>query len=1165
MATHPRLLVCPPPTRSVRKSSTPKTPMDPSSSSIRQNSKENLSNTNGIRSQTLTKQTSSRLDRSLSRNKEDIDPTMSRSSTVSSFPEQTKPDELASGLVTMGLLNDEDMNKLNTTFESLGSSNESVERNNTKQESYKMKKQSYQSAKKRITSELANVLKDSSVVIVSDWLKVRGTLRDWTKLWAILKPGLMLLYRNPPSKNGVWVGTVVLSSCEVIQRPSKKPGFCFKIWHPLEKSIWAQKGPNNEQFGAITFPLPMNYLICRASDETAGRCWMDALELTMKCSKLLKKPYSSTTINEELASSTPNISNPSPVPDTTFLSTSFSDNDFEASRLSNKEEDDRMSEASADVSKASRSGSSHSESSQECLNEDDNETPYLAAPPEEMGELGNVAQTEEVAEENKSLIMHLLKQVRPGMDLSKVVLPTFILEPRSFLEKLSDYYHHCDILEEAINSSDPLVRMKTIVKFYLSGFYKKPKGLKKPYNPVIGEVYRCFFHHTKNDSKTFYLAEQVNFITMLFRFVLFIIAIANTQAQTRLCGTMQSAFEADFRIVGGQDASDFAWPWQVYISVRGQFTCGGTLIDRRHVITGAHCIVGVSDDANDYLVRVGAHNMIRQGYYAGTIYRVSAIYVHEDYVSAQNGNDIAIIRLQYAVDTSDTVNIVCLPPSASFVVPTYRRVVITGFGLTSEGGKLPYTLQQASIQILPTCDGIYSQYNRYTQICAGLQSGGVDTCQGDSGGPLVYKPRGSQQWVIVGITSYGVGCARPGYPGIYTNVAAFLGWIQQISHHPPITNFYVSNRKEGFAVQGSILARSKFYGNSLSAILDGAARLTLLSRGEDYIITMPYANCKGILIGKLTMELGGKVTIVCEKTRYSADIEFKLKPFIGGQELTNHIEGKIRLEKDVIYTFSGHWDDEITIVDKATNAKSVFWKVTQSVVNSRLKRYVVPLEQQQDNESEKLWQRVTIAIKQNDQVSATEEKTIIEDEQRRQIKERKATGTEWHPRLFNIDPSTKEWIYTYADARPWDAHNDISTYESNFVICTRTRHRAHNMNHTTQSSNRNNSANKSIGQPSTLARGPSPSLNNIREDEASSATPTNVNQQSLFSKISEDPTTKLLKHVETTLTRINERLDSHEKDLKTLKTNRLNSNTNQITPISPYIQYVLIIVVAIIL
>ncbi len=62
--------------------------------------------------------------------------------------------------------------------------------------------------------------------------------------------------------------------------------------------------------------------------------------------------------------------------------------------------------------------------------------------------MGNTSQTEEVAEENKSLLIHLLKQIRPGMDLSKVVLPTFILEPRSLLEKLSDYYYHCNILEE---------------------------------------------------------------------------------------------------------------------------------------------------------------------------------------------------------------------------------------------------------------------------------------------------------------------------------------------------------------------------------------------------------------------------------------------------------------------------------------------------------------------------------------------------------------------------------------------------------------------------------------------------------------------------------------------------------------------------------------------
>ena len=63
----------------------------------------------------------------------------------------------------------------------------------------------------------------------------------------------------------------------------------------------------------------------------------------------------------------------------------------------------------------------------------------------------------------------------------------------------------------------------------------------------------------------------------------------------------------------------------------------------------------------------------------------------------------------------------------------------------------------------------------------------------------------------------------------------------------------------------------------MSAIMDGVARLTLLKRGEDYNITMPYAHCKGILIGTLTMELGGKITIECEKTGYKTEVEYKLK------------------------------------------------------------------------------------------------------------------------------------------------------------------------------------------------------------------------------------------------------------------------------------------------
>ncbi|VDN41175.1 unnamed protein product [Gongylonema pulchrum] len=73
------------------------------------------------------------------------------------------------------------------------------------------------------------------------------------------------------------------------------------------------------------------------------------------------------------------------------------------------------------------------------------ESNYIQSEPEQIGP---TAQTEDLAEENKSLVWSLLKQVRPGMDLSKVTLPTFILEPRSFLEKLADFYYHSYILTE---------------------------------------------------------------------------------------------------------------------------------------------------------------------------------------------------------------------------------------------------------------------------------------------------------------------------------------------------------------------------------------------------------------------------------------------------------------------------------------------------------------------------------------------------------------------------------------------------------------------------------------------------------------------------------------------------------------------------------------------
>ncbi|VDN41176.1 unnamed protein product [Gongylonema pulchrum] len=109
---------------------------------------------------------------------------------------------------------------------------------------------------------------------MADWLKIRGTLRKWNRYYCVLKPGLLLIYKsNKIDKHGYWIGTVLLNNCELIERPSKKDGFCFKLFHPMDQSIWASRGPLGENHGAVTLqPIPTTYLICRAPSEQVKNC-----------------------------------------------------------------------------------------------------------------------------------------------------------------------------------------------------------------------------------------------------------------------------------------------------------------------------------------------------------------------------------------------------------------------------------------------------------------------------------------------------------------------------------------------------------------------------------------------------------------------------------------------------------------------------------------------------------------------------------------------------------------------------------------------------------------------------------------------------------------------------------------------------------------------------
>ena len=145
---------------------------------------------------------------------------------------------------------------------------------------------------------------------------------------------------------------------------------------------------------------------------------------------------------------------------------------------------------------------------------------------------------------------------------------------------------------------------------------------------------------------------------------------------------------------------------------------------------------------------------------------------HPDYNSGTTDYDFAIIKLSSDLTFSSTVMPACLPDSST----NYDAVsaVVTGWGTTSSGGSISATLKQVTVPFVSDdeCDSNYSAYGGVddeTMICAGEE--GVDSCQGDSGGPM------TAYGVHVGIVSWGVGCARRGYPGVYGQTDAFISWI----------------------------------------------------------------------------------------------------------------------------------------------------------------------------------------------------------------------------------------------------------------------------------------------------------------------------------------------------------------------------------------------------
>ncbi|KYQ90821.1 oxysterol binding family protein [Tieghemostelium lacteum] len=384
--------------------------------------------------------------------------------------------------------------------------------------------------------------------------------------------------------------------------------------------------------------------------------------------------------------------------------------------------------------------------------------------------------TEVLEEEPRNLLISLLSELKIGVDLSKVPLPTFILEPRSLLEKFTDFMIHGDLLCGVSKLQDPLDRIHQITKWYLSGFYFRPKGVKKPYNPILGEIFRSRWDFGTNSNN-------------------------NSSSSSS---------------------------------------------------------------------------------------------------SSSNGN-----------------------------------------GNNNEG------------------------------------------------------------------------------------TTAFLV-AEQISHHPPVSCVYISNRKDGYTMSGIINPRSKFLGTSMAVIVDGSITLTLHEHQEEYVITFPTAYARGILFGTLLTEICGSTSITCKNTQYKTELDFKSKPFFGGEY--NVVTGKIKKKSETFYQFSGKWDDRIDITNTKKKTTETFWDVS---AQKRTPRIVRALQDQVENESQRLWQKVTQAIIKKDQKEATVEKNRLEDEQRKSVRQRKEQNIDWEPKYFK--KVGDQWVYKYSNTSLYSPSEPIEIEENGII------------------------------------------------------------------------------------------------------------------------------------
>ncbi|XP_051174749.1 serine protease 33 isoform X2 [Leptopilina boulardi] len=250
------------------------------------------------------------------------------------------------------------------------------------------------------------------------------------------------------------------------------------------------------------------------------------------------------------------------------------------------------------------------------------------------------------------------------------------------------------------------------------------------------------------------------------------------------CGISATKQTAQRRIVGGDEAGFGSFPWQAYIRI-GSSRCGGTLVNRFHVVTAGHCVAKASArqvqvTLGDYVVNSASESL------PAYTFGVREIRVHPYFKFTPQADrfDVAVLRLDRPVHYMPHIAPICLPEKNEDFLGQYGWAA--GWGALQAGSRLrPKTLQAVDVPVID--NRVCERWHRSNGInvviydemmCAGYRGGGKDSCQGDSGGPLMLEKTG--RWYLIGIVSAGYSCAQPGQPGIYHRVAKTVDWITYV-------------------------------------------------------------------------------------------------------------------------------------------------------------------------------------------------------------------------------------------------------------------------------------------------------------------------------------------------------------------------------------------------